>query len=83
MIIKVLGPGCDNCARLESRTREALESLGWEATIEKVTDFGEIAGYGVMSTPGLVVDDKVLVSGRVPTVAEISRLLSPAGHPRC
>lgn len=52
MIIKILGPGCDNCARLESRTREAVESLGCDATIEKVTDFGEIAGYGVMRTPG-------------------------------
>ena len=76
MIIKVLGPGCDNCQRLEARTQEALDSLGIDATVEKVTDFGEIAGYGVMKTPGLVVDERLVVSGRVPTAAEIARLLA-------
>lgn len=76
MIIKVLGPGCDNCQRLEAHTREALATLGLEATVEKVTDYGEIVGYGIMKTPGLVVDEQVVVSGRVPTAAEISQLLS-------
>ena len=75
MIIKVLGPGCDNCARLEARTHEALESLGIAATVEKVTDYGEIAAYGVMKTPGLVVDEQLVVSGRVPTATEIAQLL--------
>ena len=78
MIIKVLGPGCDNCQRLEAHTRQALTTLGLEATVEKVTDYAEIAGYGVMRTPGLVVDEQVIVSGRVPTAAEITQLLSAA-----
>jgi small redox-active disulfide protein 2 len=76
VIIKVLGPGCGNCERLEARTREALESLGLQATVAKVTDYGEIAGYGVMKTPGLVVDERVVVSGRVPTTSEIRQLLN-------
>ena len=76
MIIKILGPGCDNCRRLETHTQEALTSLGMEADVEKVTDYGEIAGYGVMKTPGLVVDEQVVVSGRVPTATEIAALLS-------
>jgi small redox-active disulfide protein 2 len=74
--IKVLGPGCRNCATLEERTREALGSLGTEATISKVTDFAEIAAYGVMSTPALVVDDQVVVAGRVPKPEEIARLIT-------
>ena len=78
MIVKILGPGCKNCQNLERLTKEALTDLGMEATVEKVTDYGEIAGYGVMSTPGLVVDEKVLVSGRVPTRDEIRALLSTA-----
>jgi small redox-active disulfide protein 2 len=78
VIIKVLGPGCANCVNLERITREAVDTLGLDATIEKVTDFGAIAGYGVMATPALVVDDKVVVSGRVPTETEVRGLLAPA-----
>lgn len=78
MLIKVLGPGCANCARLEERTRQAVADLGLDAQIEKVTDYAEIAGYGVMKTPGLVVDEKLVVSGRVPTSREIAELLTPA-----
>lgn len=76
MIVKILGPGCKNCKNLEKATREALADLGLEATVEKVEDFATIAEYGVMATPGLVVDDKVLLSGRVATSAEITRLLA-------
>jgi small redox-active disulfide protein 2 len=76
MIIKVLGPGCTNCKNLERVTREAVEALGLEATIEKVEDYAAIAGYGVMSTPALVVDEEVLVAGRVPTTAQVRELLS-------
>ena len=76
MLIKILGPGCKNCANLERATRQAVADLGLEATIEKVTDYTEIAGYGIMRTPGLVVDEQVLVSGRVPKAAEIAQLLS-------
>ena len=77
MFIKVLGPGCANCKRLEERTREAVASLGLDAEIEKVTDYADIAGYGVMKTPGLVVDERLVVSGRVPTTREIAALLTP------
>ena len=77
MRIKVLGPGCANCKRLEERTREAVASLGLDAEIEKVTDYADIAGYGVMKTPGLVVDERLVVSGRAPTTREIAALLTP------
>jgi small redox-active disulfide protein 2 len=75
MDIKVLGPGCRNCVLLEERTREALADLGRDATIEKVTDFAEIAGYGIMSTPALVVDGQVAVAGKVPTTRKLAALL--------
>jgi small redox-active disulfide protein 2 len=78
MIVKILGSGCANCHRLEDHARQALAGLGLDASVEKVTDPGEIASYGVMRTPGLVVDEVVLVSGRVPDVAEITSLLTPA-----
>lgn len=77
MHIKILGPGCRNCEALERETRAALDQLGVQASIEKVTAYPEIAAYGVMSTPGLVVDEKVLVYGRVPKRDEIAQLLSP------
>lgn len=75
MDIKVLGPGCNNCVALEARTRQALTELGQDAAIEKVTDTAQIMGYGVMSTPGLVVDGRVVVSGRVPSVKQLAELL--------
>ncbi len=78
MIVKILGPGCTNCQKLERATREAIADLGLDATVEKVTDYPTIAGYGVMSTPGLVVDEKVVVSGRVPRSSEIRMLLTGA-----
>ena len=74
--VKVLGPGCANCVTLEKRTRQALADLGLDATVEKVTD------YGVLKTPGLVVDDHLVLQGRVPTVAaltEVFTALPPAG----
>ncbi len=76
MIVKILGPGCNNCKKLEQATRAALADLGLDATVEKVEDYPTIVGYGIMSTPGLVVDEKVLVSGRVPKPAEIKKLLT-------
>jgi small redox-active disulfide protein 2 len=75
MIIKILGSGCNNCVNLERVTREAVADLGLDAEFEKVTDYPAIIGYGVMSTPGLVVDGKVILSGRVPTVAKVRELL--------
>lgn len=78
MNVKILGPGCSNCKRLEANVAEALKSLGTDATVEKVTDYGAIAGYGVMSTPGLVIDETLVVSGRVPSLHEVTELLSKA-----
>ena len=76
MIIKVLGSGCTNCQNLEKATREALAQLGVDATVEHVTDPADIASYGVMRTPGLVVDEEVVLSGRVPTAAAVRELLA-------
>ena len=78
MIIKVLGPGCNNCKTLERITRESVDALGLQATIEKVEDYATIMGYGVMSTPALVIDEQVVVSGRVPTPAHVRELLTTA-----
>jgi small redox-active disulfide protein 2 len=75
MTIKVLGPGCMNCRTLEQRTKKALQALNLEATVEKVTDYQNIASYGIMRTPGLVIDEKVAVSGHVPTVNELKDIL--------
>ncbi|GGM23683.1 hypothetical protein GCM10011351_06830 [Paraliobacillus quinghaiensis] len=75
MIIKVLGPGCANCKRLEKNVQVAVKELGVDASIEKVTDFKEISKYGVMSTPALVVDDEVKVFGKVAKAEEIKTFL--------
>ena len=77
MIIKVLGPGCTNCKNLERVTRQAVDGLGVDASIEKVTDYPTIVGYGAMATPALVVDEKLVLSGRVPTAAQVRELLTP------
>ncbi len=78
--VKVLGSGCANCQRLEQNAKEAVASLGLgtEARVEKVTDMAAIMFYGVMSTPALVVNGKVAVSGRVPAVPEIVSILTSA-----
>ena len=78
MEIKVLGPGCTNCKNLERVTRRAIADLDLDATVEKVTDYPTIVGYGGMSTPALVVDEKVVSSGRVSTAAEVRRMLAAA-----
>lgn len=75
MLIKVLGSGCANCKKLEENTKTAISELGLEATVEKVEDIATIMKYGVMKTPALVVDEKVILSGRVATVNEIKELL--------
>lgn len=76
MLIKILGPGCANCANLERAARQAATDLGIDAQFEKVTDYPAIVGYGVMSTPGLVVDEQLVLSGRVPTAAQLRELLA-------
>jgi small redox-active disulfide protein 2 len=76
MNIKILGTGCAKCHNLEAATRAALGELGLEVEMENVTDPGEIASWGVMSTPALVVDDEVVMAGKVPSAAEIKQLLA-------
>ena len=76
MEIKVLGTGCTKCKSLEEVTREAVAKTGVNATITKVEDIVEIMKFGIMTTPALVIDGKVVVKGKVPSVDEISKLLT-------
>lgn len=76
MEIKILGTGCAKCKTLEKLTRDVVEQNGIDATITKVEDFIEIMKLGVMTTPALVVDGKVLVKGRVPSADEIKQVLT-------
>ena len=75
MNIKILGSGCKKCVALADNAKAAAQIAGIDVEIEKVTDIVAIAGYGVMSTPGLVIDGKVVSSGRVLSAAEIGDLL--------
>jgi small redox-active disulfide protein 2 len=73
--IEVLGPGCNNCKRLEANAREAVAMAGVEAEVVKVVDYGQIMAYGIMSTPGLVIDGKVVSYGRIPSPSDIAEWL--------
>ncbi len=75
MVIKVLGPGCTNCKTLVHRTREALDQLNMTDTIEKVEDIPGMMSYGIMATPALVIDEKLVSQGRVLTVDAIKDLV--------
>jgi small redox-active disulfide protein 2 len=79
--IKVLGSGCANCQRLTALVEQALAELGRDESVGKVTDPGDIVGYGVMATPALVVDGRVVVAGRIPSLstlrAELEHRLAP------
>jgi small redox-active disulfide protein 2 len=76
--IKILGSGCENCKRLAWLTERAAQHLGIEVQIVKVTEYPDIMAYNVMSTPGLVINEKVVSAGRVPSEAEITKLLTTA-----
>ena len=78
LTIKVLGPGCSNCKALEQVTRKAVAALGIEAEIIKVEDYAQIMQYPILSTPALVVNEKVVVSGRVPSVDQVTSWLADA-----
>jgi len=78
VIIKVLGPGCRSCVTLESVTREAVEALGINATLEKVEDNQSIASYGLMRTPALVIDERVIFAGRVPSPKQVRKIITAA-----
>ena len=76
--IKVLGSGCANCKRLEQLTRKIIDEMGVEAEIVKVTDPTKYADYGVMSTPGLVINEETVSSGRIPSIAELTSFVTTA-----
>ena len=76
MEIKILGPGCAKCKTLDKLTHDVVEKNGINASITKVEDIMEIMKYGVMSTPALVVDEKVVMKGRVPSADELKQLLT-------
>jgi len=75
MKVQILGGGCVNCDKLQANTKKALENMGLQVEIEKVKDFKEIMALGVMRTPALVVDNKVILSGRVAKAKEIEKLI--------
>ena len=72
LTIKVLGSGCANCKKLEAVTRQVVDQLAVEAEIIKVTEYPDIMAYNIMSTPGLVINEKLVSFGRIPTSAEIT-----------
>ena len=76
--IKVLGPGCDNCKKVEALAKQAAANLGVEAQFEKVIDRAEYPKYGLMYTPGLVINDKLVCGGRIPTEAEVRTWVADA-----
>jgi small redox-active disulfide protein 2 len=78
LTVKVLGSGCANCQKLEETARNAVDWLGIEAEIAKVTGIADIMSYNVLATPGLVINEKLVSSGRVPSVAEITTWLTNA-----
>ena len=75
MTIKILGPGCMNCKTIERRTIEALQELNMKANVEKVEDYQKIASYGILRTPGLVINETVVVSGFVPPLEKLKENL--------
>ncbi len=77
MIIKILGSGCKKCIALGENAKAAAQAAGQDAEIIKVTDYAEIARYGVMSTPALVIDDKVVSTGKVLSSKDVQALLTP------
>jgi small redox-active disulfide protein 2 len=74
--IKVLGPGCKRCDAAVQMVKDAATKAGVEVTVEKVTDYAEIAGYGIASTPGLVVDGKVVHAGGLPKAEDVARWIT-------
>lgn len=76
MEIKILGPGCPKCKTLEKITRESVNEMGITAEITKEEDIVRIMNYGIMNTPGLVINGKVILSGRVPSTKELKELIA-------
>ena len=79
--IKVLGSGCANCKKVEAIARQSVEKKGLQAEIVKVTDYNAIMEYNLLSTPGLVINGRVVCSGRIPSPAEVEEWLAATEHP--
>lgn len=79
MEIKVLGTGCAKCTQLEKTVRQAVDELGLDASVEKVSELTDIMAYGIMATPGLVIDGEVRLEGRLPKLEEMKGLLTRLG----
>ncbi|MCK4900301.1 MAG: TM0996/MTH895 family glutaredoxin-like protein [Anaerolineales bacterium] len=75
LTIKILGSGCANCKQVEKIARKVVEEMALEAEVIKVTDYADIMAYNILSTPGLVVNEKIVCSGRIPTPAEVTTWL--------
>ena len=78
MHIKVLGPGCPRCHKMEETVTEAINELGAEASVEKVADMKAIMEYPVLTTPGLVIDEELVCAGRIPSKAEVTNWITTA-----
>ena len=78
LVVKVLGSGCANCKKVEETARKAVDMLGMQAEFVKVTDYAQITEYPILSTPGLVINEKVVCSGRIPQEAEVMTWLADA-----
>jgi len=78
MNIKILGPGCARCQQLEITVREVVRQLGMNATVEDVKDIKKIREYPILATPGLVIDEKLVLYGRVPSKSEVIKIISNA-----
>lgn len=78
LTIKILGSGCANCKRVEQIARKIVTEMSLEAEVTKVTDYNDIMAYNILSTPGLVVNEKVVCSGRIPTPAEVTTWITNA-----
>ena len=78
LTIKILGSGCANCKRLEQIARKVVEEMSVEADVVKVTEYPDIMTYGITSTPGMVINEKVMSYGRIPTPAEVTTWVADA-----
>jgi small redox-active disulfide protein 2 len=78
LTIKVLGSGCPNCKKVEAIARQAAETMGLQTEVIKVTDYNQIMDYDILSTPGLVINEKLVCAGRIPSPAEVSTWLADA-----
>jgi small redox-active disulfide protein 2 len=75
LTVKILGSGCANCKKVEAIAHQAVETMGMQAEFIKVTDYNQIMDYNIMSTPGLVINEKLVCAGRIPTPAEVTTWL--------